>query len=205
MRMSSLRVIFSLSALFFLPNAAHARPIELSDFRRALVTFQRLADDQFAIDEKSEHKNRGWGLGLIFRPADLLSDSMATSNGTGGNASAGGASAHSSVGRASSANGLSLSHPSGSFAPSEQNGLHLGALHPPGQPGLRLGALDPQGPPGLHLGTASQSDNSSDPLVTASPHGESSVNAVPESSTMTLFGSSLIALFLVRRRQSTLF
>ena len=73
MRMSSLRVVFSLSALFLLPNAAHARPIELSDFRRVLVNFQRLADDQFAtIDEKSEHKNRGWGLGLIFRPADLL-------------------------------------------------------------------------------------------------------------------------------------
>ena len=206
MRMSSLRVIFSLSALFFLPNGAHARPIELSDFRRALVNFQRLADDQFAIDEKSEHKNRGWGLGLIFRPADFLSDSMAAGHGAGGSVSAGGgASAHSSMGRASSANGLSLSRPSGLFAPSEQNGLHLGALHPPGQPGLRLGALDPQGSPGLHLGTAPQSDNSSDPLVTASPQGENSVKAVPESSTMTLFGSSLVALFLVRLRQSPLF
>jgi len=209
MRMSSLRVILSLSALFFLPNAAHARPIELSDFRRALVSFQRLADDQFATtDEKSEH--RGWGLGLIFRPADLLSDAMATGHGTGGSASAGGgASAHSSMGRASSANGLSLSHPSGPFAPSEQNGLHLGALHPPGQPGLRLGALDPSGPPGLNLGTARQSANSSDLLKTespeGSPQGENSVNAVPESSTMTLFGSSLVALFLVRLRQSPLF
>ena len=83
MRMSSLRVIFSLSAMFFLPNAAHARPIELSDFRRALVSFQRLADDQFATtDEKSEH--RGWGLGLIFRPADFLTDSMAAGHGAGG-------------------------------------------------------------------------------------------------------------------------
>jgi len=211
MRMSSLRVIFSLSAMFFLPNAAHARPIELSDFRRALVSFQRLADDQFAtIDEKSEHKNRGWGLGLIFRPADFLSDSMAAGHGAGGSVSAGGgASAHSSMGRASSANGLSLSHPSGPFAPSEQNGLHLGALHPPGQPGLRLGALNPSGPPGLNLGTARQSANSSDLLKTespeGSPQGENSVNAVPESSTMTLFVSSLVALFLVRLRQSPLF
>ena len=206
MRMSSLRVILSLSALFFLPNAAHARPIELSDFRRALVNFQRLADDQFAIDEKSEHKNRGWGLGLIFRPADFLTDSMAAGHGAGGSVSAGGgASAHSSMGRASSANGLSLSHPSGPFAPSEQNGLHLGALHPPGQPGLRLGALNPSGPPGLNLGTARQGDNSSDLHKTESPQGENSVNAVPESSTMTLFGSSLVALFLVRLRQSPLF
>ena len=85
MRMSSLRLVFSLSTLFFLPNAVHARPVELSDFRRVLVNLQGFTDDQFAtIDEKFEHKNRGWGLGLIFRLADPLSDSMATSSGTGG-------------------------------------------------------------------------------------------------------------------------
>ena len=184
MQMSSLRVVFSLSALFLLPDAAHARPIELSDFTHGLVDFQRFADDQFATtDEKFEHKNRGWGLGLIFRLADPRSaDAIATGHDTGWHASVGGA----------SANGLALGHRSGLSVPSEQHGLHLGALDPPGQPGL-------------HLGRARQSDYSSDLLVTESPRGENSVHAVPESSTMTLFGASLAALFLVRLRQSTLF
>ena len=184
MRMSSLSMVFSLSALFLLPDAVHARPIELSDFRPVLVNFQRFADDQFAvIDQKFEHKNRGWGLGLIFRLADLRSaNAIATGHGTDWPRSVGGA----------AANGLALGHRSGLFVPSEQHGRHLGALDPPGRPGL-------------HLGPARQSDNSSGPIVTETFRGQSLVHAVPESSTMTLFGLSLVALLLVRLRHSTLF
>ena len=185
MRVSSLRLVLSLSTLFLLPNAVHARPVELSDFRRVLVNLEGFTDDQFAtIDEKFEHKNRGWGLGLISRLSDPRSALDAISTGVD-------TSWHPPVGDGS-ANGLALGHGSGLLVPSEQRGLHLGALNPPGQPGLRLG-------------TARESDNSSDLIVPDSPQGENSVHAVPESSTMTLFGSSLVALFLVRLRQSPLF
>jgi hypothetical protein len=198
MRVSSLQLVFSLSTLFLLPNAVHARPIELNDFKRVPVNFERLAGDQLAtIDEKSEGKNGGWGLGLIFKRADPRSANAtaAGSGSTGSHPSAGGA----------SANGRALGHRTGLMVSAEQRGLHLGALDSPGQPGLRLGALNPPGQPGLRLGTARESDNSSDLVVPESPQGENSVHAVPESSTMTLFGSSLVALFLVRLRQSPLF
>jgi len=211
MRVSSLQLVLSLSTLFLLPNAVHARPIELNDFKRVPVNFERLAGDQLAtIDEKSEGKNGGWGLGLIFKRADPRSANAtaAGSGSTGSHPSAGGA----------SANGRALGHRTGLMVSAEQRGLHLGALdspgqpglrlgalNPPGQPGLRLGTLDPPGQPGLRLGTARESDNSSDLIVPDSPQGENSVHAVPESSTMTLFGSSLVALFLVRLRQSPLF
>ena len=206
MRVSSLQLVFSLSTLFLLPNAVHARPIELNDFKRVPVNFERLAGDQVATtDEKFEHKNGGWGLGLIFKRADPRS-ANATAAGhssTGSHPSAGGA----------SANGRALGQRTGLFVSAEQRGLHLGALDSPGQPGLRLGALNPPGQPGLRLGTARQNDNSSDLqndnssdlIVTDSPQGENSVHTVPESSTMTLFGSSFVALFLVRLRQSPLF
>ena len=197
MRVSSLRLVFSLSTLFLLPNAVHARPIELNDFKRVPVNFERLAGDQVAtIDEKFEHKNGGWGLGLILKNADPRSaNAIAAGHGTGSVPSAGGA----------SANGRALGHRMGLSVSAEQRGLHLGALDSPGQPGLRLGTLNPPGQPGLRLGTARQSDNSSDLIVPDSPQGENSVHAVPESSTMMLFGSSLVALFLVRLRQSPLF
>ena len=198
MRVSSLQLVFSLSTLFLLPNAVHARPIELNDFKRVPVNFERLAGDQVATtDEKSEGKNGGWGLGLIFKRADprLANATAAGSGSTGSHPSAGGA----------SANGRALGHRTGLMVSAEQRGLHLGALDSPGQPGLRLGALNPPGQPGLRLGTARESDNSSDLVVPESPQGENSVHAVPESSTMTLFGSSLVALFLVRLRQSPLF
>ena len=199
MRVSSLRLVLSLSALFLLPNAVHARPIELNDFKRVPVNFERLAGDQVATtDEKFEHKNGGWGLGLIFKRADPRS---ANASAAGSHPSAGGASATGGA----SANGRALGHRTGLFVSAEQRGLHLGALDSLGQPGLRLGALNPPGQPGLRLGTARQSDNSSDLIVPDSPQGENSVHSVPESSTMTLFGSSLVALFLVRLRQSPLF
>jgi len=207
MRVSSLQLVFSLSTLFLLPNAVHARPIELNDFKRVPVNFERLAGDQVATtDEKFEHKNGGWGLGLIFKRADPRS---ANASAAGSHPSAGGASATGGA----SANGRALGHRTGLFVSAEQRGLHLGALDSPGQPGLRLGALNPPGQPGLRLGTARQNDNSSDLqndnssdlIVTDSPQGENSVHTVPESSTMTLFGSSFVALFLVRLRQSPLF